>query len=90
MVEIEDKVGSPWSVLPIKNKKYAKDLLEVHLSDRTLTKLENFEEFPNLEVIWLNNNLVSTLTHTFFMVVVFIELYLLQKTSSFVTGQIMF
>jgi hypothetical protein len=29
------------------------------LSDRQLTRLEHFEEFPNLEVIWLNNNNVS-------------------------------
>jgi len=58
-VEEENKVGSPWSVLPIKNNKYAKDLLDVHLSDRGLTSLEKFEQFPNLEVIWLNNNQVS-------------------------------
>jgi Leucine-rich repeat (LRR) protein len=60
MVDIEEaKSGSPWSVLPIKNNKYAKDLIEVHLSDRGLTDLEKFEDFPNLEVIWLNNNNVS-------------------------------
>jgi len=55
------KVGNPWSILPIKNKKYAKDLVEVHLSDRSLNSLEKFEEFPNLEVIWLNNNQVCIL-----------------------------
>ena len=52
----EAKIGNPWSILPIKNKKYAKDLMEVHLSDRSLTALEKFDQFPNLEVIWLNNN----------------------------------
>ena len=52
-------MGTPWSILPIKNKKYAKDLSEVHLSDRGLTSLEKFEEFPNLEEIWLNNNKVG-------------------------------
>jgi Leucine-rich repeat (LRR) protein len=62
MVEVEEKVGNPWSILPIKNSKYARDLVEVHLSDRQLTRLEHFEEFPNLEVIWLNNNNVSGLT----------------------------
>lgn len=56
MVEIEEKVGNPWSILPIKNSKYARDLVEVHLSDRMLTRLEQFDAFPNLEVIWLNNN----------------------------------
>lgn len=59
MVDTEDKIGNPWAVLPIKNSKYARDLTEVHLSDRKLTHLEKFENFPNLEVIWLNNNLVS-------------------------------
>ena len=59
MLTVDAKVGNPWSILPIKNKKYAKDLVEVHLSDRHLTSLENFHEFPNLEVIWLNNNQVS-------------------------------
>ena len=54
------KIGNPWSILPIKNKKYAQDLVEVHLSDRDLNSLEKFEQFPNLEVIWLNNNRVST------------------------------
>lgn len=35
MVETQDeKLGNPWTVLPIKNNKYAKDLVEVHLSDR--------------------------------------------------------
>ena len=53
------KIGNPWSILPIKNKKYAKDLVEVHLSDRELVKLEKFEQFPNLEEIWLNNNRLS-------------------------------
>ena len=56
---LEAIIGNPWSVLPIKNNKYAKDLVEVHLSDRGLNQLECFDDFPNLEVIWLNNNKVS-------------------------------
>ena len=60
--ELEAVIGNPWSVLPIKNNKYAKDLVEVHLSDRGLNQLEGFENFPNLEVIWLNNNKVRTET----------------------------
>ena len=59
LMGMDVKVGNPWSILPIKNNKYAKDLVEVHLSDRTLNALEKFNEFPNLEVIWLNNNSVS-------------------------------
>lgn len=30
-------IGDPWTVLPIKNAKYAKELVEVHLSDRKIT-----------------------------------------------------
>jgi hypothetical protein len=56
MVEEPLKIGDPWSILPIKNAKYARDLIEVHLSDRELDLLEKFEDFPNLEVVWLNNN----------------------------------
>ena len=69
MVESEDltifdiKIGNPWSILPIKNWKYAQDLDEVHLSDRNLSLLENFHQFPNLEVIWLSNNKVSLQPH---------------------------
>ena len=58
MVEEPIKIGNPWSILPIKNAKYARDLTEVHLSERDLEMLEKFEDFPNLEVIWLNNNRV--------------------------------
>ena len=59
-MENELKIGNPWSILPIKNNKYARDLTEVHLSDREISRLEQFECFPNLEEIWLNNN---NLTH---------------------------
>jgi len=58
MVEEPLKIGDPWSILPIKNAKYARDLVEVHLSDRDLDLLDKFEDFPNLEVVWLNNNKV--------------------------------
>ena len=54
-------IGNPWSILPIRNKKYAKDLNEVHLSDRNLTSLDKFQDFPNLEVIWLSRNQLKNL-----------------------------
>ena len=57
----ELKIGNPWSILPIKNNKYARDLAEVHLSDRGLDKLELFEQFPNLEEIWISNNSLKNL-----------------------------
>lgn len=56
---MEIKTGNPWTVLPIKNAKYARDLTGVHLSDREIDILEQFEDFTNLEVVWLNNNRVS-------------------------------
>ena len=61
MVEEPLKIGNPWSILPIKNAKYARDLIEVHLSERELDLLEKFEDFPNLEVVWLNNNKVTSI-----------------------------
>ena len=57
----EIKYGDPWTILPIKNAKYARDLIEVHLSDREIEELIHFEDFPNLEVVWLNNNLLKNL-----------------------------
>ena len=42
MMVFDAKVGNPWSILPIKNKKYAKDLVDVYLSDRSLNSLEKF------------------------------------------------
>jgi len=61
MVEEPLKIGNPWSILPIKNAKYARDLVEVDLSNRELDLLEKFDDFPNLEVVWLNNNKVCSL-----------------------------
>jgi hypothetical protein len=55
----EHKTGDPWTILPIKNAKYARDCIEVHLSDREIELLDKFEDFPNLEVVWLNNNQVT-------------------------------
>lgn len=59
MVEEPIKFGNPWTVLPIKNAKQARDLIVVHLSDRDIDQLEKFEDFPNLETVWLNNNKVN-------------------------------
>lgn len=57
----EEKVGDPWTILPIKNKKNARECVEIHFSDRGLTDLTSFSDFPNLEVIWLNNNKLKNL-----------------------------
>ena len=48
--------GNPWDAIPIKNFKEAKNTLEVHLGGRKITKLVNFPDFLNLEILWLNKN----------------------------------
>ena len=50
--------GDPWTVLPIKTRKFAKDCIEIALSKRKINKLVNFENFENLEALWLNENRV--------------------------------
>lgn len=48
--------GDPWSVVKIKTRKYARECIEMVLSKRNITELENFDKFPNLEALWLNYN----------------------------------
>jgi hypothetical protein len=55
----EINLGDPWSVLPIKTRKFAKECTEIVLSNRNINKLINFENFENLEALWLNNNKVK-------------------------------
>lgn len=50
--------GNPWSVIPVQSRKYAKDCIEVVLSNRNINKLVKFEDFENLEAVWLTNNKV--------------------------------
>lgn len=50
--------SNPWSVLPIKNMKYARSCTEIHLSDSGIDKIANFENFPSIETLYLNNNKV--------------------------------
>ena len=51
--------GDPWSVLPIKTRKFAKECTEIVLSNRNINSLINFEYFENLGALWLNNNKVK-------------------------------
>ena len=52
--------GDPYDVIPVKDRKYAKETVEVYMGRRRIQQLVNFEYFPNLEVVWLNdNNLTS-------------------------------
>ena len=55
------KDGDPYDVIPVKNKKHAKNTTEVCLSNRNVNRLINFDGFPNLEVVWLNNNALSSI-----------------------------
>jgi len=55
----QSTVGDPFEVIPVKNAKYAKNCTEIHLADRNLEELTNFDKFPNLECLWLNNNKVK-------------------------------
>ena len=52
----EEVIGDPWTILPVKTRKYAKECTEIVLSKRHITKLKNFESFENLEALWLTNN----------------------------------
>ena len=53
--------GDPWSVIPIKTSKYAKECIEIVLSKRKITELVNFESFKNLEALWLTNNCLTSI-----------------------------
>ena len=53
--------GDPWSVLPIKTRKYAKECIEIVLSKRRITELINFDMFENLEALWLTDNRLTSI-----------------------------
>jgi hypothetical protein len=57
----QSTVGDPFEVIPIKNAKNAKNCTEIHLSDKELQEVINFDKFPNLECLWLNNNKLEKL-----------------------------
>ena len=61
MEEILEVVSNPRSVLPVKNRKYIRNTTEIHLAKRNIDRIENFEEFVNLEVLWLNRNRIRKL-----------------------------
>ena len=52
----EEKLGNPWNYIPIKNNKGAQECTELHMSKQNLHGVTNFEVFPNLECLWLNEN----------------------------------
>lgn len=63
--ELTNILGDPWTVIPIKSRKHAKDCIEIVLSKRSINKLVNFENFENLEALWLNQNNVKNSYNNF-------------------------
>ena len=58
--EKNDDASDPFSVIPLKNHKCARETTEVFLGKRGINTQINFQYFKNLEVLWINdNNLVS-------------------------------
>ena len=41
---------------------HAKDIIELHLGNRNIDKIGQFETFKNLEVLWLNKNKIRTVS----------------------------
>lgn len=54
--------GDPYEVIPIKDRKCAKSTTEVYLGHRGIETLINFDHFSNLEVLWINDNNLRSLT----------------------------
>lgn len=55
-------LADPYAELPLRNDKYAKLCNELHLGSRNITKLTiDFMKFPNLIILWLNNNHLTNL-----------------------------
>ena len=59
--EIEIVVSDPLSVLPVKNRKYIRNTTEIHFARRNVEVIDNFSDFVNLEVLWLNHNRIKRL-----------------------------
>ena len=53
--------SNPVAELPIQNAKYIKNCTEIFLGKRNIDKLNGFQVFVNLEVLWLNDNNIQEL-----------------------------
>jgi hypothetical protein len=49
-------VSDPYGELPLRNDKYAALCTELHLSNRNISTLANFNAFSQLSTLWVNNN----------------------------------
>ena len=52
----EIKYGDPWNYIPIKNNKGARETTEIFMGNQNIQGIINSDKFPNLEVLWINNN----------------------------------
>ncbi len=56
-------MSDPMGELPVLNAKYIQDCSELHLSNKEIRRLGHFERFVNLNVLWLNNNMLKKITN---------------------------
>jgi hypothetical protein len=56
-------MSDPMGELPVLNAKYITDCSELHLSNKEIRKLAHFERFVNLNVLWLNNNMLKKIVN---------------------------
>ncbi len=59
--EKRKKVADPMTLIDPSNLSGIKNLTEMHFGEKEFLSLQNFEHFPNLEVVWLNKNSLSSL-----------------------------
>jgi len=55
--------ANPVAELPRFNHKYLGETVELHMAGRGIHKIRSFEKFPCLEVLWLQDNEITTLNH---------------------------
>lgn len=58
---MNEVLSDPYNELPIKSAKYAALCTELHLANKNITNLVDFNTFINLDTLWLNNNRLQSL-----------------------------
>ena len=54
-------VADPYKELPLQNDKYASLCTELHMANRNIADLANFDAFSQLSTLWINNNRLTKL-----------------------------
>jgi len=52
--------ADPYAELPFRSDKYAGNCVEMHLGDKGLTDLRDFNAFKSMSVLWINNNKLTS------------------------------